>query len=652
VLRCVVVILLAWCVACGGTTKKLKPHVAGNEYLKELKLVNLGPSIIDPSDIVPRLGLKAIADAQRSIDEYQLQLDTQRVIGAYQRVGYLGVDVKTKIDKAPNEDAATLTFEVTPGKRATSHLEFFGLPEGVDYKKVLDAVGVKENALFDYDAYDAAKEPLDELMQDSGYAHVRIESTVIADRTKARATLRWVIDPGPLAKFGAVELVGVEEGLANSVRERITFVTGQRYSHQAIADTQQAIYSAGLFGSVRVESASDSIDAIVPIKIVVTPVTKNELSAGGGFGLDPASYNARLRFTWTRRGVVTPLTTSSLDLRPEYAFEQATCGNVFDPFSCKSDFRGRVVETLSQQDLFMKDLRGEAEAGADYLVYEAYAKLGTHVRLGLSQPITKWLQVRVGWLYQINDFPETYVRQDVAAKLGIDNVNYIGAYSGSLILDLRNNPINPTYGIYAEARAVRGTKYALGNYEYLQLTPEFRGYLAVAPEYVLAGRIRFGTISGQVPASERYFEGGTSSHRGFGGRQLSPFGPSAPASGCPFEDNRTTPQCVPTQLPIGGAGLFEASLELRGPVFHIKGLPLDDVLFLDGGDVTFTASEIDPTNLHWALGLGLRIATALGPIGLDVAYRINRQDDDGLNPNPGTTTWQRLKFLFAVGEAF
>ena len=113
------------------------------------------------------------------------------------------------------------------------------------------------------------------------------------------------------------------------------------------------------------------------------------------------------------------------------------------------------------------------------------------------------------------------------------------------------------------------------------------------------------------------------------------------------------PQCVSKDLPIGGAGLFEASVELRGPPFvTIKGLPIDDVIFLDGGDVTYSAKDIDLTNLHWAVGVGFRVATPIGPIGLDIAYRLNRQEDDGINPDPGTTFYQRLKFLLAVGDAF
>ena len=84
----------------------------------------------------------------------------------------------------------------------------------------------------------------------------------------------------------------------------------------------------------------------------------------------------------------------------------------------------------------------------------------------------------------------------------------------------------------------------------------------------------------------------------------------------------------------------------------IKGLQLTDVLFLDGGDVTFTASEIDPSYLHWAAGIGLRAGTPIGPFGVDVAYRLTRTDDNGVNPEPAHTVFGHLKFSLAFGEAF
>jgi len=125
--------------------------------------------------------------------------------------------------------------------------------------------------------------------------------------------------------------------------------------------------------------------------------------------------------------------------------------------------------------------------------------------------------------------------------------------------------------------------------------------------------------------------------RGFSARQLSPF-------------VRSTLDPFPN-VPIGGAGLLELSAELRIPsYFKVLGLPISSVVFLDGGDVTFAADELDPKNLHWATGAGLRLVTPIGPVGLDIAYRLNRTEHDAamLNPNAG----HHFNWLLAVGEAF
>jgi outer membrane translocation and assembly module TamA len=69
-------------------------------------------------------------------------------------------------------------------------------------------------------------------------------------------------------------------------------------------------------------------------------------------------------------------------------------------------------------------------------------------------------------------------------------------------------------------------------------------------------------------------------------------------------------------------------------------------VFLDGGDVRNSASEIDLGNLHWALGTGLRFMTIVGPVRADLGYRLNRTGP--LDPQPGS----RFAFHLSVGEAF
>ena len=255
------------------------------------------------------------------------------------------------------------------------------------------------------------------------------------------------------------------------------------------------------------------------------------------------------------------------------------------------------------------------------------------------------MQISVGWQYTIQSFVAIFIDNADAQELGIQNAdgsehtNYVGAYTGAIVLDLRDKPIEPTRGIYLATRLAKGTPYAAGSFDYLEQTSEARGFIPLGP-LVLGLRFRYGTITGDVPATERYFGGGTASQRGFAQRGLSPTAPIAPPSPPP-------PFATPsTQIPIGGAGVVESSIEVRGPLGTIKGLDLGGVVFLDGGNVTDAASELNLSDQFWALGFGLRWMSPIGAVGLDAAYRLNKIGEGGPDPN------SHYNFLIAVGEAF
>jgi len=92
--------------------------------------------------------------------------------------------------------------------------------------------------------------------------------------------------------------------------------------------------------------------------------------------------------------------------------------------------------------------------------------------------------------------------------------------------------------------------------------------------------------------------------------------------------------------------VIETSGELRVPLGAPWGLRLGAVAFLDGGDCTDLASQLDIDNLNWAVGGGLRIYTPISPVRLDFGYRLNRY---GLSdPEPG----QRFQWFLGAGEAF
>ena len=297
--------------------------------------------------------------------------------------------------------------------------------------------------------------------------------------------------------------------------------------------------------------------------------------------------------------------------------------------------RMRAVARIERQDVFWTYSKGDVEVGYNYLATLPYTSYGPHARLGLSTPVwTPRLQFRVGWGLERLAFRDISPAIDptLEMKLRLDEAQLVGAYSQALSLDLRDNQISPTQGAYAEVRVTEGTRYAGGRFDYLQVVPDLRGYVPVWKPWgaLLAGRVRVGTITGDVPITERLFSGGASSHRGFGERGLAPF--------VVAQDG--------TDIPYGGAALLEVSVEARLRLGTVRKIPIGGVVFFDGGDVTETAREIELGNLHWAAGVGLRALTLVGPVRADLGYRLNRFGP--MEPSPGS----RFAFHLSLGEAF
>lgn len=170
-------------------------------------------------------------------------------------------------------------------------------------------------------------------------------------------------------------------------------------------------------------------------------------------------------------------------------------------------------------------------------------------------------------------------------------------------------------------------------------------------KYILARSTRFGFERAfgeaqyeSIPLPERLYAGGGQSHRGFG---LNSAGPRDSVTG----------------FPIGGAGVFVNSTELRfpNPTLPYVGNSLGFVAFHDMGNVFNNSSDIWPSflrikqphsetckdliydnqikisrssstnntgtcdfnNFVHAIGLGLRYHTPIGPLRLDFSYNLN-----------------------------
>lgn len=601
-------------------------HTPSEERLENIKFE--GNRNLTDGELVEGLALHRAQKRGTPPDPYVIQVDADRIRGQYLRLGYLDVDVRSRVEREGN--ATEVIYTIEEGVRALTRVVITGLPEhdpDLPVSKVRKTLPLDDGAPFDYEVYAQAKDQLRGVVEDAGYAHVTLEPLVVADRANHTAIVQLPFAPGPKSTFGSIEVVGVQGDLRDAALARLQFRPGQQYSTVPIAATQRAIYGLNRFSMVRVlPDKSNAENPVVAIKIDAAESSGHELRIGGGFGIDPEAYELRGRLGYTVAGWPFPLDTASLDLRPGYARLRDT-GNM-EP-------RARALAKLERQDIFGTYTRGEAEAGYSYLAVEAYTSYGPRARLGFSTPLgTDRLLLQLGWTIERFDFRaiSTLIDDPLKIALGLDHPQRIGAFDQSLVVDLRDHPIEPRLGGYAELRASEGSRYLGGSLDYLELVPDVRGYVPIGP-VVLAARARTGAIFGDIPVTERFFSGGATSQRGYPERRLAP-------------SARGTIDGEVQSVPYGGGGLIESNLEARLWITTIKKMRLGVVAFLDGADVTETPGQLDPFDLHWAAGGGVRLLTLVGPVRFDVGYRLNRKGP--LEPDPGST----IAYHLSIGEAF
>jgi len=626
--HCLLVVILA--LGCGGPSAATP---RGTSWIKSIKLQN--NTALDDDEIIPRLALERTRLGGRGVDMYQLQLDTERVRQAYIRKGYFDAKVYSGVvgDTGPQQ----VIFTVVEGPRGKTKVSITGLPAEIPLNEARDVVKLEEGGAFDYEQYELAKDALTKLVESRGYPYVELDAAVTVD--KGVATARYSFEAGPRCTFGAVEIKGIPGGkLKQAIRNRLEFKEGDVYSTTAVEATQKAIYELGRFSTVHIEPDLSSDKRVIPVKIFVTHGGRGELRVGGGGGYDSVAPEVRGRFSISHIPALLPLWTFGIDTRLAVAFRQLDDTGEIDP-----ELRLRVLGSGQRIDLFRPKIVGDVGAGWDYLAFEAYTMTGPIALTGITFPLRgNWLKLRVGWsfAYQIfTDLNEVIDEPTLKAEYHVEKSRRLASYQQSILADLRDNPTNTTKGLYLSMRFAEGTKYAGGEYEYLQLTPDLRLYYPLGP-LVLAFHGRGGVIFGDVPITERYFAGGATSQRGFPYRALAPeVVRDIDGSGDLY------------YVVIGGTAALETSAEIRATVGTIKEYPIVASIFVDAADVVAKNDQLGEKILHVAAGVGAGIILGGFKVRLDIGHRLNRKGPN--EPHYEPDEWiPNTEFHLGIGDAF
>ncbi|MCI0674119.1 MAG: BamA/TamA family outer membrane protein, partial [Myxococcaceae bacterium] len=440
----------------------------------------------------------------------------------------------------------------------------------------------------------------------------------------------------------------------------------------------------------------------VPVVIDVREAKFRSVRAGGGLGAEfgrTGRTEVRLLGEYTDRNFLGGLRRLTVSGRVGYAWIPSLVTQLIPPKEMevtvprRNDFIYGLNATLEQPRILFRDVSGQLQVGTDRFIEQAFSAFRGGGRVGFSwQPSAPFTLVGSFNLDSYRIDAGTTRGTEVGASFVCPETPLctvlLSYFEQVLEWDRRDDRIRPRRGYYLGLSLQEG--FARLSFDrpspdpggasvpvtqrgtYLRVVPEVRLYRSFGDtsRLTLATRVRAGTLvplglvgEGRLefaPIVTRFFSGGPTTMRGFNSQQLSP-------------RERQVVDGVQTEVPVGGSGLFEASLEARYNVFG----PVVLATFLDTGLVTarpFGRVECDretapecthspvnlpayiSRNLQAATGVGLRYLTPVGPIRLDVAYRFLTQDlpivVNGVVDPSLRIEDPRFVFHISIGEAF
>ena len=189
---------------------------------------------------------------------------------------------------------------------------------------------------------------------------------------------------------------------------------------------------------------------------------------------------------------------------------------------------------------------------------------------------------------------------------------FIGALPATLGYDGSDDLLDPKRGFRLSGRISPEVSLSGKTFGYVRAQVDASGYVPIGEKVVIAGRARIGMTAGaardDIAPSRLFYSGGGGSVRGYGYQEIGP---------------RNV-----LDRPIGGRSLAEFSLEarVRLPIF---GGNFGVVPFVDAGNI-YTESIPKFTGMRIGAGVGLRYYSNFGPIRIDVGTPLGRRKGESI----------------------
>ena len=562
------------------------------------------------------------------LDETELRRDVVRLERFYERRGFYHADISYRIEERRRERRRDVYFDIDEGEPAKVESVSYTweggeelenkLRDDRDFGRAMERHSLQSGDRYQLLNHSDVEAYLMESLNEIGYPFARVNVMALLDDEQRNAEVRIHIDPGPLGYIDEILVDGNETISAEKIIRQSNLKEGEIFSQSQLRSAQRHVYGHHLFRFATVAVPEQARDSSVTTRIRVReyPLRSLETRLGAGYEeIIRGSVSWQHRNPWqTGHNLHTRIKASfieqavDMDYKFPYIFN-ANSSITVSPFGQRLDESNYLL------------LRGGI---TNSFAYHHSRRLTSTIAYEFTRNTISLVES-----------PETLDSPDITYNIS------------SLQLSSYYGESHPDWGRgwIVRPRAEFSGFLGTGSLEFNRFTLDVRRYINFPIDSQIALRSDSGIIfSGEdemLPENIRMYSGGTSSVRGWQRRML---GPKRPV----FEDDE-----FDGYVPTGGEAMTSFNIEYRQQMdFMLNNFGM--AAFLDGGRVWESSSDVNLREIQVGVGGGLRYSSPIGPIRLDVGYKINPTDED-LNIFDGEdygTALDRWGFHFSIGQAF
>jgi outer membrane protein insertion porin family len=418
------------------------------------------------------------------------------------------------------------------------------------------------------------------------------------------------IQEGTQTRVGRILIGGLISTKEYVVRRELPFAPGDPFNPEGMADAERRLAGLGIFDRVQIGPLQPPPAPFADVSITLREGRPWRVEFGGGYSSSDG---------WR----------ATLEAGNDNLFGTGQSASIRQRIGQYGD---RTDLTYRYPWLFGTPLRGDLGGFQEYHGEHIYGYKQQQEgfaagieRTLLPVPFKDLYRLRLGLRYQL-----ALVRNyDVSPSLETQGANSIvpgseivAKITPAVTADYRDNVLDPKTGSFHTLSLDLAGPYFGSQASFVKTSMETKWFFGGPLQTTLAidARLGLATPSGNsnsLPATERFYAGGSTTIRGYPQDKVGPLD----SNGNPF----------------GGNTLVIGNVEWRFPIWRWLG----GAAFLDTGTVAPQVGDLSLSSFKTGVGGGLRITTPIGPVRFDAGY--------ALNLIPGTGRWQ---FYLAIGHAF